>query len=61
MSARGTPLEVREFEGFEQLITEKTEYLRQNQENTPLRIISVDWAGNFSTFSPELLGVRSTW
>jgi uncharacterized protein len=59
VSARGTPLEVREFEGFEQLITERAEYLRQNQENTPLRIISVDWAGNFSTFSPELLGVRN--
>jgi uncharacterized protein len=53
------PLDVREFRGFEQLITEGSDYLQRNQENTPLRILSVDWAGNFSTFSPELLGVAS--
>jgi uncharacterized protein len=26
---------------------------------SPMAIISVDWEGNFSTFSPELLGVKS--
>jgi uncharacterized protein len=30
---------------------------RGTQENAPLRILSVDWEGNFSTYSPELLGM----
>jgi uncharacterized protein len=52
-------LDVREFQGFQRLVTERTDYLLCNQENRPLSIISVEWAGNFSTFSPELLGVRN--
>jgi uncharacterized protein len=32
---------------------------RHNDQATPFEIISVDCAGNFSTFSPELLGVKS--
>jgi len=30
-----------------------------NEQTRPLGIISVDWQGNFSTYSPELLGVSS--
>jgi uncharacterized protein len=33
----------------------QTNWLRP-QENTPMKILSVDVNGNFSTFSPELLG-----
>ena len=31
----------------------------RTHETTPFAIISVDWQGNLSTFSPELLGLRS--
>ena len=30
----------------------------RHQENTPFKILNVDVSGNFSTFSPELLGTR---
>jgi uncharacterized protein len=52
------PLQVREVTGFWSLL-EGRGFLERNQENAPLRILSVDWAGNFSTFSPELLGMKS--
>lgn len=29
------------------------------QENQPFAIVNVDWAGNYSTYSPELLGLAS--
>src|SRR5262249_55140349 len=31
----------------------------RTQENKPWAIVNVDWAGNFSTYSPELLGLSS--
>ena len=31
----------------------------RNQEATPMAILNVDYLGNFSTFSPELLGIPS--
>jgi uncharacterized protein len=31
----------------------------RTQENKPWAIVNVDWAGNFSTYSPELLGISS--
>jgi uncharacterized protein len=34
------------------------EIAQHNDQVMPFRIISVDWQGNLSTFSPELLGVR---
>jgi uncharacterized protein len=54
------PLLVREFQSATSAImsgglTENT----QDQQSTPLTIISVDCHGNFSTFSPELLGLSS--
>jgi uncharacterized protein len=35
----------------------KVSYFEGAQENAPFKIINVDWAGNFSTFSPEMLGM----
>jgi uncharacterized protein len=55
------PLEVREFE------TSSTALLharragppRRTQENCPFGVLNVDCEGHFSTYSPELLGIRS--
>ena len=33
--------------------------MRQSSLVAPLGIVTVDWQGNFSTFSPELLGLKS--
>lgn len=54
------PLIVREFQSALSAImcSESTPEL-QGQQTTPLAIISVDCHGNFSTFSPELLGLTS--
>jgi uncharacterized protein len=54
------PFYVREFQSATSAImsgglTENS----QGQQTTPLAIISVDCHGNFSTFSPELLGLSS--
>ena len=56
---RSSTLEVREFDGLATFIARGSGFIDRNQENTPLRIINVDCAGNFSTFSPELLGLKS--
>jgi uncharacterized protein len=56
---QSSALEVREFAGLAAFITFGSGFIDRNQENTPLRIVNVDCAGNFSTFSPELLGVKS--
>jgi uncharacterized protein len=53
------PLEVREFAGVLGLVQRPGASLEANQENAPMRILSVDARGNFSTFSPELLGIRN--
>ncbi len=53
---RSSVLEIREFDGLATFIGRGAGFIDRNQENTPLRIINVDCAGNFSTFSPELLG-----
>ncbi len=45
----------RELDGFEGAIQADTLFRRQ-QTSRPGAIISIDHAGNFSTFSPELLG-----
>ena len=52
-------LQIREFDGLVDFIARGSGFIERNQENTPLRIINVDSAGNFSTFSPELLGLKS--
>jgi uncharacterized protein len=52
-------LTVREFTGMERFVLGSSEFASRNQENTPMRIVSVDCHGNVSTFSPELLGLAS--
>lgn len=54
----GWPLRVREFEAFDGLMREGV-IIHRSQQSTPFSIVSVDVNGNFSTFSPELLGMRS--
>jgi uncharacterized protein len=56
----GFPLQVREFEGARSaLLTVSNMRRTTDQQTKPLAIISVDCEGNFSTFSPELLGLPS--
>lgn len=58
--ARGpAPLRVREFESGFAAITAPQREPPRLQETRPFAIVSVDCDGNFSTFSPELLGLPS--
>jgi uncharacterized protein len=52
------PLRVRELDGALGLILRGGQ-IERRQEATPGAIISIDCDGNFSTFSPELLGLPS--
>lgn len=52
-------LQVRELEGLSGAIVGGGEEVPLGQEADPLRILNVDYQGNFSTFSPELLGAQS--
>jgi uncharacterized protein len=54
-------LPIREFDRAYQAIANVTgtEPAVGNQQTVPLGILSVDWKGNISTFSPELLGSKS--
>jgi uncharacterized protein len=58
MDRSTAPLEVRELHGLQRFIASGQAPLERNQENTPMRILSVDWQGNVTTLSPELLGLR---
>ncbi len=53
----GFPLRIREFEDARERIEKPGNY--RNNEATPFAMINVDCDGNFSTFSPELLGQTS--
>jgi uncharacterized protein len=54
------PLEVREFEtSAGALLGARYEKGSRTQENKPWAILNVDCDGNFSTYSPELLGITS--
>ncbi len=53
------PLRVREFESSRSSIARPEELSRRTQENRPFGILNVDCEGNFSTYSPELLGLSS--
>jgi uncharacterized protein len=59
-AAGAVPLQVREFDTYLGLLQARAHAgpLR-TQEATPLAILSVDCEGNFTTFSPELLGLKS--
>jgi uncharacterized protein len=54
------PLLVREYDhSVEAILGERFGPTSRTQENRPWSIVNVDWAGNFSTYSPELLGLSS--
>jgi uncharacterized protein len=53
------PMQVRELDTALNLILQGGLQIQRRQEATPLAIISIDCDGNFSTFSPELLGLPS--
>ncbi|MGO9598205.1 MAG: cyclophane-forming radical SAM/SPASM peptide maturase GrrM/OscB [Isosphaeraceae bacterium] len=56
----GWPLRVREFDTTQAAVLQRDRWNPyRTSETTPYSIISVDWQGNFSTFSPELLGLSS--
>ncbi len=56
-----TPLVIRELERFHASIAQITDRQQMlNQENVPGAIVSVSVTGDISTFSPELLGTKST-
>jgi uncharacterized protein len=53
-------LPIREFQQLETFILRSKNYKNGlGQQSTPYRIIAVDLNGNFSTLSPELLGMKS--
>lgn len=53
----GFPLRVREFDEVRERLLNPGSYI--NNETLPLSMINVDCDGNFSTYSPELLGQSS--
>lgn len=53
----GFPLRVREFDDARQRLLDPSCYF--NNESQPLSMLNVDCDGNFSTFSPEMLGQSS--
>ena len=55
----GVPLHVREFDSAVAAIVAEEREPARLQETTPFAIVSVDCDGNFSSFSPELLGLHS--
>ncbi len=60
VAAGGYPLRVREFDSALAAILQGGSHrLLRTQETAPFAIVSVDWEGNFSSFSPELLGLRN--
>jgi uncharacterized protein len=50
---------IREIEHALQQVIRPTDALFGNQLVEPFAVISMDWAGNTSTFSPELLGLKN--
>lgn len=62
--AEGGRVRIREFDsalnrilGGREKLAERLVY--ENEQVRPFGILSVDWQGNFSTYSPELLGLKS--
>jgi uncharacterized protein len=53
------PLYVREFESMQGALLYASGKPLPDHQSTPMAILSVDCDGNFSTFSPELLGLPS--
>lgn len=57
--ASDPPMRVREFETSRNSIAHREELSTRTQECRPFGILNVDCEGNFSTYSPELLGLSS--
>jgi uncharacterized protein len=57
--AAGPPMRVREFESARNCIAYPQQPDSRTQECKPFGILNVDCEGNFSTYSPELLGLSS--
>ncbi|MGD9923776.1 MAG: cyclophane-forming radical SAM/SPASM peptide maturase GrrM/OscB [Pseudorhodoplanes sp.] len=57
--ASDPPLRVREFETSRSSIAHREQLKTRTQECRPFGILNVDCTGNFSTYSPELLGLSS--
>ena len=60
-ASRGA-VRIREFDFALQRILckrDSEEFVYENEQVRPFGILSVDWQGNFSTFSPEMLGVQT--
>jgi uncharacterized protein len=55
--ASAPPLQVREFESAYNSISHRQQSDKRTQESRPFAILNVDYEGNFSTYSPELLGL----
>src|SRR5262245_22849032 len=55
--ASDPPLQVREFESAYNSISHRQQSDKRTQESWPFAILNVDYEGNFSTYSPELLGL----
>ncbi|MCX6969806.1 MAG: GRRM system radical SAM/SPASM domain protein [Verrucomicrobia bacterium] len=62
--ASGGAVRIREFDFALQRILCKREsaseaFVYENEQVRPFGILSVDWQGNFATFSPEMLGLQT--
>jgi uncharacterized protein len=57
--ASDPPLRVREFDSAYNSISHHQQPDTRTQECRPFAILNVDYEGNFSTYSPELLGLTS--
>lgn len=57
--AADPPLRVREFDSAHNSVSYRQPPEMRTQECRPFAILNVDYAGNFSTYSPELLGLSS--
>ena len=55
--AANRPMEVREFNTAQASLSQRLEAGYRTQECRPFAILNVDCEGNFSTYSPELLGL----
>jgi uncharacterized protein len=57
--AADPPLRVREFDSAHNSVSYRQPPEMRTQECRPFAILNVDYEGNFSTYSPELLGLSS--
>ena len=55
--AANRPMEVREFNTAQDSLSQRLEAGYRTQECRPFAILNIDCEGNFSTYSPELLGL----